>query len=423
LDSALTFSGLRICRKPVAAAQLLLQLPAAALIPGSDLARLCGCVVEQCSDDRVADELLQLLQGEGGLPGTEQLASLITACLRNREDESAAACILLLCSDPAAQSVDGSTAQGLLLEAVEAQQPQALQVLLQCLPAAEELGNEQVQQLLQATVTATLECDLCCGVVDSWLEALKAVAGRMDKYGISATLLLQLLQQAVRKGAAVVVLKLVNIKRLQPPGSAQVGSLLQLAVREQQYSSLHALLQLPHAAASLTADQTAQVLQASVQKDDHRMVGLLCGMQSAQLLQPKQVAGLLAAAVRQAKSPKSVVMLCKLPAAQRIAAASIAGLLDDAHVALKEIREAVEKEKAEELNSSTRRMMDSTPYSEYSPKKVRLSTLSPSQVARQTVAAATGAVQAEQRVPPRVRLGMQVVAALQELQAAARTRG
>jgi hypothetical protein len=86
------------------------------------------------------------------------------------------------------------------------------------------------------------------------------------------------------------------------------------------------------------------------------------------------------------------------------------------------VREALEREKADSFQSSAKHMMKSTPYSEYSPKNggKASSTLSPSQVARQTVAAATGAVLAEQRVPPREQLGMQVVAALQELQAAAR---
>jgi hypothetical protein len=117
------------------------------------------------------------------------------------------------------------------------------------------------------------------------------------------------------------------------------------------------------------------------------MVGLLCGMQSVQTLQPQQVAALLAAAVRQAKSPKSVLLLCKLPGALKMAAAATAELVDDAHVALNEICEVVQKQKVCKF-SGTRRMMISAP------------------------------VMAKQQVPLRVQLGMQVLAALQELQAA-----
>ncbi|WIA13773.1 hypothetical protein OEZ85_007323 [Tetradesmus obliquus] len=95
-----------------------------------------------------------------------------------------------------------------------------------------------------------------------------------------------------------------------------------------------------------------------------------------------------------------------------------AWLIDDVQAALSGIRAALEKDKADSFSSSTRRMMKSMPFSVYRLKRAG-NALSPSQVARQTVAAATGAVLAEQKVPLRVWLGMQVVAALQELQAAA----
>ncbi|WIA13771.1 hypothetical protein OEZ85_007325 [Tetradesmus obliquus] len=104
--------------------------------------------------------------------------------------------------------------------------------------------------------------------------------------------------------------------------------------------------------------------------------------------------------------------------ASRMAAIPAAGLIDDAQAALSGIRAALEKDKADSFSSSTRRMMKSMPFSVYRLKRAG-NALSPSQVAQQTVAAATGAVLAEQKVPLRVWLGMQVVAALQELQAAA----
>uniref|UniRef100_A0A383VXG5 Uncharacterized protein n=1 Tax=Tetradesmus obliquus TaxID=3088 RepID=A0A383VXG5_TETOB len=425
LDAALVFRGLRACREPAAAATLLLQLPAAAAVTASDLARLCGGVVEQCSDGEVCEELLQLLLGTGSLPGPEELVSLLSACLQNRTDKSAAACIQLLCSDPVAQQVDGGAAQQLLLEAAEAQQPAAMHVLLACLLAAPQ-SSEQVQQLLQATVLAALQCfrnemgtgDLQDDVESSWMEAVEAVTGVAAAQGVSADVLL-LLKQAVEQGALGMVQQLVRVRTLQQPQKEEVGSLLQLAAQQQQRRGLlQALLQLPHAASSLTAEQMGNLLHASVQKDDHRMVTMLCGLQSAQLLQPQQLTRLLAEAVRHARSLTSALLLCKLPAASRMAAIPAAGLIDDTQAALSGIRAALEKDKADSFSSSTRRMMKSMPFSVYRLKRAG-NALSPSQVARQTVAAATGAVLAEQKVPLRVWLGMQVVAALQELQAAA----
>jgi hypothetical protein len=267
LDSALVCRGLRACRQPTVAAELLLQLPAAAGIGAGDLARLCGGVVEQC-DGQVCEELLQLLLRRGSLPGPEELVSLINACLQNKTDRSAAACIQLLCKHPATQQVDGSEVQQLLLDAIEAQQPAAMQAVLECLPAAAAPTGEQGQQLLCATVSAALGCCDRGLRTHSWLEAVEAAAGVAAVHGIAADVLLQLLRQAVKQGAAGIMRFLVEVKTLQQPKKVHVGSLLELAVRQQQYAGVQVLLQLPSTASSLSAKQMAQLLQASVQKDD-----------------------------------------------------------------------------------------------------------------------------------------------------------
>ncbi|WIA33923.1 hypothetical protein OEZ86_007021 [Tetradesmus obliquus] len=229
---------------------------------------------------------------------------------------------------------------------------------------------------------------------------------------------------------------------LQGPTTAKkcISMLLNVpAAQEMQWDSCEALLeaalmqhstgaadvlpdlvgQLPLLARKMSFDQLQRTYQAAAQRYNDEALRLYVRLPA--LLQPQQVTGLLAAAVRHAKSLTSALLLCKLPAASRMAAVPAAGLIDDAQAALSGIREALEKDKADSFSSSTRRMMKSMPFSVYSRKRAG-NALSLSQVARQTVAAATGAVLAEQPAPEvrlRVWLGMQVVAALQELQIAA----
>jgi hypothetical protein len=188
------------------------------------------------------------------------------------------------------------------------------------------------------------------------------------------------------------------------------------------HEGLRLLAQLPGAASSLNAEQMMQLLQDSVQKDDHNMTAELCGVQSlkeiAQSLKPHQVAQLLTTAVKHGKSLESVFPLCKLPAALQLPAACIRRLIDSAEGTLSGIRKALERKKAAEADECVSKMMSSTPWTEYSPKRAA-GMLTPSQVARQTVAAVTGAAESKHRAPPRVQLGVRVVTALQDLQAAA----
>jgi hypothetical protein len=166
-----------------------------------------------------------------------------------------------------------------------------------------------------------------------------------------------------------------------------------------------------------------QLLQDSVQKDDHGMAVILCEMQSRKdmaqsRLQPHHIKQLLTAAMRHGKSLESVFPLCNLPAAMKLPTADIALLIKAAEKALDGIRKAAERGKAADAGNCVRKMKKSAPYTECSPQKAG-GVLSPSQVARQTVAAASGSVQLEHRGSQRVQLGQRVVAALKELQAAA----
>lgn len=86
------------------------------------------------------------------------LASPTRACGTGRTDACAAACIQLLCRDPAAQQISDSTVQQqLLLQAVRLQQPSALLPLALGLPAAAHLSATQAKQILVAAVTAALK--------------------------------------------------------------------------------------------------------------------------------------------------------------------------------------------------------------------------------------------------------------------------
>jgi hypothetical protein len=272
LGSALVFGGVTECRDPAAATRALLQLPAAAAIPAGDLARMCGCVVQQCTYGDEAEEILQELQRMGSLPGPDALASLITACLLSRTHDSAAVCVCLLCKDRAAQQVDSGTVQQLLLQAVQLQQPLAVPVLLQALPAAAQLRSEQVQQLLCATVSAALEsysregdAEDDAGVYASWQKAVEAVARAATEGGVDADVLLHLMEDAVRGGAAQCLQTLVRVRTQQQVPQAKVGALMQLIVQQQEHACLLLLLQLPGAMTSLSAEQMAGLLQDSVQ--------------------------------------------------------------------------------------------------------------------------------------------------------------
>jgi hypothetical protein len=194
-------------------------------------------------------------------------------------------------------------------------------------------------------------------------------------------------------------------------------------VQQGQRACVRLLARLLPAAASLSAEQMMQLLRYSVQKDDSRMTATLCEVQSqydvAQSLKPHQVEQLLTAAIQHGKSLESVAPLCKLPEAMALPTACIEHMIKTAEKALEDIRRQVDRERDAEADKCSGKMMKSTAYNHfgagYSAKKAA-DVLSPSQVARQMVAAVTVA-------GPRVQLAMRVVAALKELQAAARMHG
>jgi hypothetical protein len=230
LGRALVFRGLKKCKEPAAAVEQLLQLPAAAAaaIPATDLVQLTACVLQHCSTEELKQQLLQVLLSRGSLPGPDELASLITMCLQDNADECAAACIRLLCDDPAAQQISSSTLLLLLLDAVEAQQPQAMLVLTQWLSAAfGQLSSNQVEQLLLAAGNAAL--DSAETEEERWLEAVCAVIRVPAVHAVDAGVVAQLLTKAASQGAAECMEHFLRISSVQQLEKARVGSLLQLA--------------------------------------------------------------------------------------------------------------------------------------------------------------------------------------------------
>jgi hypothetical protein len=430
LGSALMFGKLKACRDPAAATKQMLQLPAAAAIPALDLLQMTACVVQQCPDEHLTSQLLELLLSRGSLPGADELVSLIATCLQDKADPCAAAFIHLLCDDPAAQQISVSTTQLLLLQAVESQQPQAMLALAHRLSAVfVKLSSKQVAQLLLAAGDAALDALSTAGKrlarreQKTWLDAVCAVISIPAVHEVDADVTAQLLAKATSQGAVQYLGQFLGISSLQRLENSTVGSLLQLAVQQQQHACVRLLAGLPGAAASLGAEQMMQFLQDSVQKDDHKMATTLCEVQSenevAQSLKPYQVEQLLTAALTHGNSLESVVPLCMLPAAKQLPTACIELLVNTAEKALEDICGAVVRERTAEADRESRMMMNSMPYSSYGEysyrPKMAAGVLTPSQVARQTVAAVKGS--------PRVQLAMRVVAALRELQAAAHMHG
>lgn len=373
LDRTFTFNRVNACTGPGTATKLLLQLPAAAHVSATELARLLECVLQHCSDDLLADDLLQQLLERGNLPGQDELLSLITICLQERADVSAAACIQLLCWDPAARQISGSMVLQLLLDALKLQQPHAVLALVQGLPAAAELTIKLAEQLLHATITAALQQQHHAAAASAnqaasesaaaqqaaaacWSAAVQAVVSVPAVLQVKTDMALQLMGKAIKHGAATIIQHLASIRSLQQLHSSSVGSLLRLAVQLQQPDCLQVLLQLPGAAASCSSDQVLQMLQASVERDAHRVVGVLCCTQSAQQLQPEQVSRLLAAAVDKGKSLESVVLLCKLPAAPRLSLVRLRGLTEAVQDAVQGLQAAVKKQREAEFNSLVRNM-------------------------------------------------------------------
>jgi hypothetical protein len=410
LDSTLAFGSEDRCSYPAAATALLLQLPAAAHIPAFELARLLTGVLEQCSDAALTDELLQELKHSGSLPGPDDLLSLIHTCLLWRSDECAAACIQLLCSDPAAQQVSVSKVQQLAANAVEMRQPLAFAALIQCLPAAAQLSSKPLEQLLSAAITAALDHSSAAArsaarsvtaadpaMSAGWAAAAQAVVSMPAAGDINADTMLKLVVKAVEQGSVSIVQQLATSKSLQKLNRDTLVSLLQLAVRQQQLECLQVLLQLRGADSSLSAGQTAQLLQDSIGSDDSRMVAVLCGMQSAQLLDQQEVLELLRAAVN-GKSLAAIVPLCKLQAAAKLSAPFVVGLIDEVHDEVRGLQAAAKHQRAADVNSIVKRMNMSS-------------------------AASSRHVAAKQELLTRKQLGLQAVAALQDLQYTARITG
>jgi hypothetical protein len=280
------------CRATAAAVEMLLQLPLAAAavrFRATVFTQLLGSVVQRCSEDFVAVQLLQHLQLMGRLPGPDDLVSLIRMCLKyrpcHRDDACAAACIKLLCTDPAAQQVSASTVQQLLLNAVALQQPHAILALVQGLPAAAQLNSRQAEQLLHDTVSAAIGCHVTTSWVASlssaskdaakqlaamasawsWSEALSVVACMPAACSISKGIVLEFLEQAIKQGASNCVWHLLRFDCLQQLSDDSIGALLRRAIHWQQPACWRVIKKLHGATAGSNAEDMVQFLQQRVQ--------------------------------------------------------------------------------------------------------------------------------------------------------------
>jgi hypothetical protein len=217
---------------------------------------------------------------------------------------------------------------------------------------------------------------------------------------------------------------------LQQLTSDSMSSLLRLAVQSHESSCLRQLLKLHGASACLKTEQVVQLLQASVWRDDQRMVGLLCGMQSAQLLQPQPLAALLTAAVQKGTFLQSVVQLCRLSAAQHLPVECVyvlyvEGLMTAAHSALQELRRSVGQRGAGGVKGCAENVcfaVANETESGIAPHGHSNSELSPWQAAQEAVAAAEAAAAiagAATVFAPCAELAARVMSALQELHVAA----
>jgi hypothetical protein len=111
------------------------------------------------------------------------------------------------------------------------------------------LISEQVAQLLLAAGNAALDAVLtaCKGMAaaepeqDHWLDGVCAVISLPAVHGVDADVVAQLLAKATRQGAVQYLEQLLGIFSLQQLEEFDVGSLLQLAVQQQQHACVRLL--------------------------------------------------------------------------------------------------------------------------------------------------------------------------------------
>jgi 4-hydroxy-3-methylbut-2-en-1-yl diphosphate synthase IspG/GcpE len=116
------------------------------------------------------------------------------------------------------------------------------------------------------------------------------------------------------------------------------------------------------------------------------------GIQSAQELDQQEVLELLRVAVNKSRSLASVKPLCKLRAAAKVSVPYILGLIDDVHYEVRGLRVAAKQQRTADFNRIAR--------------KVEMS----------STARSTHVDAARHMESPRKQLGLQAVAALQDLQ-------
>jgi hypothetical protein len=139
--------------------RLLLGLPAAARIPAHQLVMYTDTVLGQCRDEDVCEAIVRELMCGGNvrLPGPNMLLRLLQSCLQRKAGRGIAACVELLCGDPAAQQLQAHSVLELLQSAVRLRwlTPDIMLRMVQALgqlPGSMQLTAEQVASLLSAAM-------------------------------------------------------------------------------------------------------------------------------------------------------------------------------------------------------------------------------------------------------------------------------
>jgi hypothetical protein len=188
------------------------------------------------------------------------------------------------------------------------------------LPAAQQIEVGTLEQLLQTAVqhdnNLVVE-ELCC------LSACQQ---------LGSTAVARLLRASIEVCSDECMKHLCAIPAALQLGCAAVEELLQVALTGAANASKHTCLEhlcsLP-AAQQLNGKATTTILAAYVQKNNFKGVKVLCSMPGAQQLSGEAVLQLLLAALAQ-DNDKMASQLCRMPAAERLSAEVVVPLLEAA---------------------------------------------------------------------------------------------
>uniref|UniRef100_A0A383WA84 Uncharacterized protein n=1 Tax=Tetradesmus obliquus TaxID=3088 RepID=A0A383WA84_TETOB len=256
-----------------------------ASVPRIAAALCCGDVLELQSPlqwDLPADTPPGTLSSRRSalLPGLTQLAVALPRA------GGATAALAGLCSLQEAAGLDCSTVAGLLNAALQMRATERVMVLLR-LPAVQQLDQATALQLLQHAVDTKLAVSV------QQLCSLPVLQAEYDS-SQSNPLWSQLWSSALVTGAPAMLRALSQlpaVRAMQQLDAQALLPLLHAAVRCQHSGSLGWLCKLP-AAADITSDDAAVLLQVAVDSGSRAQVAELLQLQGVQTLTPANVQSL-----------------------------------------------------------------------------------------------------------------------------------